>query len=53
MDTTEGRLELCLNNAWGTICDNAFSILDAQVACEHVIGYEREGECFNFKINVS
>ena len=37
----EGRVEICLNNAWGTVCDNAFSSEDAQVVCTQL------GETFN------
>jgi len=37
----EGRVEICLNNAWGTVCDNAFSAEDAQVVCTQL------GETFN------
>ena len=29
----EGRLEICINNAWGTVCRDSFSSDDAQVAC--------------------
>ena len=29
----EGRVEICFNNAWGTVCDESFSSYDAHVAC--------------------
>ena len=32
----EGRVEICINNAWGTVCDNKFSSEDAQVVCRQL-----------------
>ena len=32
----EGRVEICLNRAWGTICNNSFSISDAAVVCRQL-----------------
>ena len=29
----EGRVEICINNAWGTVCGSAFSQDDATVVC--------------------
>ena len=31
-----GRLEICINNAWGTVCDEGFTADDAQVACNQI-----------------
>ena len=39
----EGRLEVCLNNAWGTVCEDGFSDTDASVVCGQ-LGFDREGE---------
>ena len=30
---TSGRVEICNNGAWGTVCDNLWSDFDARVAC--------------------
>ena len=32
----EGRLEICINKAWGTVCHDSFSRDDAQVACRQL-----------------
>ena len=32
----EGRVEVCINRAWGTICDNGFSDRDATVVCNQL-----------------
>ena len=42
--TLDGRLEICFNNAWGTVCNNSFRTFDAQVACDQLVGFAREGE---------
>lgn len=42
--TKEGRLEICLNNAWGTVCSSAFGNNDAMVACNQLTGFRREGK---------
>ena len=39
----EGRVEICLNNEWGTICDDNWSVNDANVACS-VLGFSNTGE---------
>ena len=36
--TGEGRVEICINNAWGTVCDNGWNNADASVVCRE-LGY--------------
>ena len=40
----EGRVEICYDNQWGTICDNGWSSEDAKVVCRQ-LGFQTVGEC--------
>ena len=43
--TAEGLVEVCINNAWGTVCSNFFDEIDAGVVCVGAGGYSRNGKC--------
>lgn len=41
--TRAGRVEICINNAWGTICNSSFDEIEAQTACSNLEGFSYQG----------
>lgn len=40
---TIGRAEVCINNAWGTVCNSRFGTNDAEVICQQ-LGFSNRGD---------
>ena len=36
VDVAEGRVQVCLNNAWGGVCDTYFGIEEATIVCRQL-----------------
>ena len=51
----EGRLEVCVNGAWGTVCSDGFDTNDASVACQSMEGFDGNGNaclCYTSHVHI-
>ena len=49
-----GRVEVCISgqSGFGTVCDDHWDSLDAQVACRQLLGYSVDGNGKNIEESV-
>ena len=41
-NSTEGRVEICINKEWGTVCDSSWGVEEAKVVCSQ-LGFHSGG----------
>lgn len=47
-DSRQGTIQICVNNAWGSVCnDDFFDNTDAAVFCGQLSGFASEGISLN------
>lgn len=50
-DSQDGRLEICLNNEWGTVCDDSWDERGVNLVCSKLFG-ESSGKSLSYSHTV-
>ena len=50
-DEYEGRVEVCVENGWHTVCDDGWGAEEAKVVC-HQLGYSYTGGKYTIYANI-